>query len=93
MTYKLDGIELDIEFIDDEDGAILVHYYNWSDVTTTTKEAIIEMMREAFDLEYFTDYTINATSIPGRREFQNAGTVLIWLRNPEHFVMIKLTAT
>lgn len=90
MTYKIDGIELDIEFIDDEDGAILIHYYNLSDVTTTTKEAIIEMMQKEFNLKHLTNYTINSTSIPGGLKYRGTGKVMVWLRDPEHFVMIKL---
>lgn len=88
MKYNINGIDLEIAFIDEEDGAILVYYHRHAFMTISAKEAITRLMNQEFDLEYFADYTINSTSIKGRN--QSEMTVLVWLRNPEDYVMIKL---
>jgi hypothetical protein len=88
--YEYDGIKMRIAFPSGgEEGIVHVHY-DWDETDSTIKEAVDAWFQEQFGLEYFTDYTIGIVGPLGLSRRDHGDTLIIYLRDPEYYAMIKL---
>ena len=88
--YEYDGIKMWISFPKGGEEGILHVHYNWDETDSTIKEAIDVWFKDQFGREYFTDYTIGIVGPMGLSRRQKGNTLIIYLRNPEAYAMIKL---
>jgi hypothetical protein len=88
--YEYDGIKMRISFPKGgEEGIVHVHY-DWDETNSNIKEAIKFWFQDRFSLQYFTDYNIGIFMPMGLSRRQKGNTLIIYLRNPEAYAMIKL---
>lgn len=84
--FKVNQINFRVDFVDNENEGGMLIYYHWLRHISEIKDSVIILMRDEFDLEYLTDYTINSTQKDDTRP-----AVMINFCDAEKYVMTKLS--